>query len=470
MNKITLPWDGWRPRDYQIPAWNYFRAGGRRACLVFHRRAGKDEIILHNFAVSAFERVGNYWHLLPTHVQARRAMWQGVNPKTGRRRIFDAFGPYAPGRGGPLIKSINDQEMMVEFVNGSTYQVFGSDNFDSAVGSGPVGIAFSEFALANPDAWTYFSPMLVENNGWAAFISTPRGENHLYNLYTETSGDPSWHTELLTVDDTRFISQEELDADLRSKQATLGKAAGLAKWEQEWRCSFTAPTDDSFITFESVLMAQKRRHSFDDVNDRERVIGVDVARYGDDRSVIFKRQGPLAYAPEIRIDISNTDLAGLVAQAAADFKPHQINVDAGRGEGVIDRLRAMGFKVNEVNFGGTSGDPHCANKKAEMWSRMRAWIDDIGQLPESMDLRRDLITPKYAFNGKDQLTVEGKKDIKKRGYPSPDLADALALTFAAPVIVGGQDARHQPQLVVRRSNAETKQAIGRFIHHKKRRM
>jgi len=128
---------------------------------------------MHRTAVAAFERVGNYWHMLPEYSQARKAIWDAVNPHTGRRRIDEAFPK-------ELRRRTRDHEMQIEFVNGSSWQVVGSDNFNSLVGSAPAGIVYSEWALANPNARAYLRPIIAENRGWQIFITTPRGRNHAY--------------------------------------------------------------------------------------------------------------------------------------------------------------------------------------------------------------------------------------------------------------------------------------------------
>ena len=162
MPTIQLPADGWRPRPYQRDVWNYLERGGKRAVAVWHRRAGKDEFCLRWASVAAFQKVGNYWHMLPMANQARRAIWEAVNPHTGKRRIDEAF-PVA------LRETTREQEMMIRFKNGSTWQVVGSDNYDSLVGAPPVGVTFSEWALADPRAWAFIRPILLENDGWALF-------------------------------------------------------------------------------------------------------------------------------------------------------------------------------------------------------------------------------------------------------------------------------------------------------------
>lgn len=170
-----------------------------------------------------------------------------------------------------------------------------------------------------------------------------------------------------------------------------------------------------------------------------KIMGVDVARQGDDSSVICKRQG-LACHNLIKLHLDdNMVLAARVAQEINDWKPDKVFIDQGAGVGVIDRLRQLGFDVVEVPFGSTADDgKHYANKRAEMWCRMRDWIKGGACLPDDKELRDDLIGPEYGFQGiGDRIILERKEDMRSRGLASPDCADALALTFAYPVAVEG---------------------------------
>lgn len=232
MARIRLP-NGWTPRDYQLPAWNYLEKGGKHAELIWHRRSGKDEIALHRTAVAAFERPATYWHMLPEAAQARKAIWEAINPHTGKRRIDEAF-PHE------LRANTKDNEMMIRFVNGSTWQVLGSDNYNSLVGSPPAGVVFSEWALANPSARAYLRPIFAENNGWQLYITTPRGKNHAYKTFTAGLQDKDTFTQRLTALDTGSISPERLIAEKTAYIAEWGVDLGTALFEQEYMCSFDA--------------------------------------------------------------------------------------------------------------------------------------------------------------------------------------------------------------------------------------
>jgi len=231
--RIELPGGGWRPRGHQLKLWTYLEQGGKRALEIAHRRWGKDEVALHRAAIAAHERIGSYWHMLPEYGQARKAIWSAVNPHTGRRRIDEAFPRQSR-------ETTNETEMFIRFKNGSTWQVIGSDNYNRLVGASIAGITFSEFATSNPASWAYLAPILVENDGWALFITTPRGRNHVHKMRDVALASPHWFCEIATVDDTGALPLEAVETQRREYHALYGEDAGDALIEQEYWCSFEA--------------------------------------------------------------------------------------------------------------------------------------------------------------------------------------------------------------------------------------
>ena len=188
---------------------------------------------LHWAACAAHLRIGNYWHMLPEASQARKAIWEAVNPHTGVRRVDEAFPKV-------LRATTREQDMMIKFHNGSTWQVLGSDNFNSLVGSPPIGIVYSEWALANPAARSYLRPIIAENNGWQIFITTPRGRNHAARTYQAARNDPKAFAQLLRASDTGAMSAERLADELRQYVDDFGEDEGRAIFDQEYNCSFDA--------------------------------------------------------------------------------------------------------------------------------------------------------------------------------------------------------------------------------------
>lgn len=248
--------DGWNLRAYQLPLWQYLRGGGLRAVPVWNRRAGKDEVCLAHCSLAMIERPATYWYMLPMANQARTAIWDAVNPKTGRRRV-DEFFPE------PLFEQRGTDMFIRCKANASTWQLKGSDNYGGGIGSPPAGVVFSEFSQADAMAWAYISPILIENGGWAVFPSTPRGRNHLKDMLDLAKKDASWFGQVLTVDDTNVISEQQLQDDLRDKQKLFGEAEGRALWLQEWYCSFDAAVPGSY--YGDVLMDAEQSGRITDV-------------------------------------------------------------------------------------------------------------------------------------------------------------------------------------------------------------
>ncbi|MET3414817.1 hypothetical protein [Methylobacterium sp. 1030] len=283
MPTIRLP-HNWKPRAYQLPLWRYLENGGKRALAVWHRRAGKDDLCLNFTACQAMQKVGNYWHMLPEAAQARKAIWKAVNPHTGKKRIDEAF---------PLEirKSTNDTEMFIEFINGSSWQVLGSDNYNSQVGSTPRGIVFSEWALADPNAWAYMRPILAENGGWALFITTPRGRNHAKSMYdaaTKAMGeDGSWFCQKLTAEQTGVFTKETLESELRELIAEMGEEEGTAKYLQEYFCSFDAALPGAYYGKEMNAAEQEERIRILPYDRRYPVYPVFDLGFGDSTAILF---------------------------------------------------------------------------------------------------------------------------------------------------------------------------------------
>jgi phage terminase large subunit len=238
VSEITLP-NNWTPRPYQYGLWQYLENGGKRAVAVCHRRWGKDDLALHWTAVAAHQKVGTYWHLLPEYAQARKAIWDAVNPHTGLRRIDEAFPKEARA-------STNEQGMFIRFRNGSTWQVVGSDSYNSLVGSPPVGLVFSEWALADPSAWAYLRPILLENGGWSLFIYTSRGKNHGHKTWKLSQVEPGWYGVRQTAADTGVFTADQLASELREFKSEYGEEDGEALFEQEYFCSFEAAVIGSY--------------------------------------------------------------------------------------------------------------------------------------------------------------------------------------------------------------------------------
>lgn len=207
------------------------------------------------------------------------------------------------------------------------------------------------------------------------------------------------------------------------------------------RGEFPSASSLQFIPSELASAAQKRDVTVD--HGEPLVIGVDVARFGDDRSTIYFRRG--RDARTIRpIRLSQVDTMQLASRVLELHRIHNASViavdEGGVGGGVVDRLKMMGAPVVGVQFGGKplghvrlANGEKVANRRAEMWAVMREWMQG-GAIPDDDDLFDDLIGVEYSFNVRDEIQLEKKEHMKERGLASPDDGDGLALTFAVPVM------------------------------------
>lgn len=208
--EVSLPYN-WRPRTYQKPFWHAMENGCKRAVLVWHRRAGKDNAGFNWMITSSQERVGLYWHMLPSYEQGRKVVWDG---KTNGGRPFVSYIPEE------LIARKRDDQMKVWLRNGSLIQIVGADEPNRLVGSNPVGVNLSEYSVSPnyETCWRLLSPILAANDGWAIWQYTARGRNHGWRLYRRalelSKTNPRWFSQLLTIDDT----QDETGKPVITKQ------------------------------------------------------------------------------------------------------------------------------------------------------------------------------------------------------------------------------------------------------------
>ncbi len=170
------------------------------------------------------------FYVLPTYSQAKKIIWDSLT--IDGQRVLDYF----PNE---FIVQKNAQEMKIRFGNGSLFQLIGSENIDSLMGTNPKIVVFSEYALQNPSAWQFLSPILKVNGGVAIFISTPRGKNHFYDLYNYAKKTPDWYCERLTIEDTGVLTKTDVEAEIRE-----GMSEELA--QQEYYCSFDRGVEGSY--------------------------------------------------------------------------------------------------------------------------------------------------------------------------------------------------------------------------------
>jgi hypothetical protein len=197
----------------------------------------------------------------------------------------------------------------------------------------------------------------------------------------------------------------------------------------EVKGQFPRQGDRQFMNREDVLSAVARNTDID--HHAALIMGVDIARFGTDSTVIRWRQGRNGKVlPPVKLKgRDNMEVANTISHLINTHQPDAVCIDAGNGTGVIDRLREMGHRVYEIWFGAKADDAEWANKRTELWARMREWLKG-GMIDNDQELLDDMTAPEYKFQGNsDKIMLESKEDLRKKGFSSPDNADALACTF-----------------------------------------
>ena len=388
--------------------------------LALHRRSGKTELAIMELidkAVKCEKELAMFVYVAPFLRQAKAIAWARLKQKIEPLRRTSVI-------------DINEGELSVRFKhNGAIIRLFGGDNPDAMRGLRLDGIVLDEVSQLKNELWTdIVQPALSDRLGWAIFIGTPSGINLFSELYYKAIEEDGWTASRYTVFDTDSLHPNEVKRLQRDMSET--------SFAREYLCDFSAQGDDQLIALADTEDAAKRTYQQDHVKLSPVVLGIDPARFGDDRSVVFRRQGKQAFKPVVYRGIDNMELAARVANLIEEHNPDAVFCDAGAGSGVIDRLRQLSYDVIEIPFGGKAMKPEqFINRRSEMWWLMKQWIEEGGAIPNDIALKQELATPIYWYDNVGRRVLESKDQIKKRlqGAGSPDLADALALTFALPV-------------------------------------
>jgi hypothetical protein len=279
------------------------------------------------------------------------------------------------------------------------------------------------------------------------------GENEFLPVFLPWSIDPSYRAKLpdgftMTAEEGRLAELHGLDAEQicwqRNKISQLGS---IEHFHREFPLTpdqaFMASRFDSFITADIVMQARKEEIEPYGVL----MLGVDPAGQGDDATAIAWRRGHCIEKIEKRHKLTTMEIAGWIAKIIREEKPVKVNIDVGGlGIGIYERLIEQGYDssiINPVNFGGKPIEPPPldetgkpgggpANRRAELWSNMRNALQGRFSIPDDDALHADLTSCGYKYESSGRLLLESKVDMKRRGMPSPDSADAMALTFSEP--------------------------------------
>ena len=231
--ELVLRLNRFKPRAYQLPIAKALEVDGFKKILcIMPRRSGKDILAWNLMIRAALKKVGVYFYCLPTFRQAKLVIWDSIT-NSGERFI-----DYIPKE---LIAQSNSQEMKIRLTNGSLIQLIGSDTYDtSLIGTNPRMIIFSEWALSDSRAYSYVRPILNANDGTVMFLSTPRGKNHMWELYQIASQLDDWFVYKLTVEDTKHISLHDIEREIASGEISRDLAL------QEYWCSFEMGVEGAY--------------------------------------------------------------------------------------------------------------------------------------------------------------------------------------------------------------------------------
>jgi phage terminase large subunit len=238
-----------KPRTYQLPLFDAVENKQyKRVMLIWPRRAGKDLAAFNLCIRAALRRPQVIYYIFPTYAQGKKVIFDSIT-NTGQRIL-----EFIPSE---VVESTNSQEMKIRFKNGSLLQVVGSDNYDSLMGTNPQICVFSEYALQDPRAYQFMRPILTANDGVAIFLSTPRGKNHLYELYQIANQHPDWYCQKLTVEDTGHISLSEIEKERQSGEMSDDLI------QQEYFTSFDMGIEGSY--YSKYIDRMRVKHQIGDV-------------------------------------------------------------------------------------------------------------------------------------------------------------------------------------------------------------
>jgi hypothetical protein len=384
----------------------------RNGIAVCHRRLGKTvaarmELIHRALAQTKFE--GAY--VAPFLSQARRVFWGQLKEVASRI-------PYT---------EIRETEMLVVMPNKSTIRCLGADSGDGIRGLGFDYVVLDEFADFDPTVLPMvIIPTLAGRNGGMFIIGTPKGRDPLADMYEAKLNDHNWACFKYSAEDTGIISKDEL--------ATMRDSMTDQQYRLELCCDYSVGSTDQLISGTLVNEAVARTYTAEDVKHSARIMAADIARQGDDSTVITRRQGFQCWDQESWQSDDLMYTTKRIKEAYYGFKPDALFIDGGGiGAGVVDALRDQDVPVIEVQFGAKASDPRYLNLRAEMYLNLYHWLRRGGRIPDEVCLKRDLVGPRHFTNDKGQTQLESKEDMKKRGMKSPDHSDSLAMTFAMPV-------------------------------------
>lgn len=391
---------------------------------VAHRRFGKTECAVASLvsdAIATTKSDAMYGYIAPYLKQAKQIAWRKL-----KRYVSDTFGRDWKAVG---IQK-NESELWVQLPNGARIQLFGADNADAIRGLYFDGVVIDEIADMKGEVWNaIIRPALADRKGWALLIGTPKGMNQLHKFYQRGLKDPLWKSLKFSVNSTNlpWLPPEEVKA--------LEDDMTESMFAQEMLCDFQASSDDVLFKLLELEKASQRQLRLSDLNGTARVIGLDVAGPGKDKSVLTKKQGLMVWPQMSFKGMRTPELCDVLASQMIQWKADAAIVDNGYGFAVVEQMQRRGFgNVYGVDFGGTPAQPQYANKKTEMIYRTKKWLEAGGKLPYDEELFEEAAAHTVKLNDRGKMEICKKDDVKEIIKRSPDKFDSLIIAHAFDII------------------------------------
>jgi len=309
-------------------------------------------------------------------------------------------------------------------------QLWSEENPDAFAGvhnHNGIVVIFDEASGIPKPIWTVTEGFFTEpvlHRYWFCFSNPRRNTGEFYECFHKSR--KYWYRRNI---DSRTVE----GTDVNKLQQIVDKHGDDSDEARiEVKGEFPRQGDRQFISREVVDGALERDMLPDE--GAPLIMGVDIARFGDDSTVIRFRKGRDARAikPIKMKGKDNMEVANECAYWIDELEPDAVCIDAGNGTGVIDRLKEMGYAVHEVWFGSKAENEEYSDLRTEIWAKLRDWLPG-GMIDNDSDLIDDIVGPQYEFDKFDRIKLESKEKMKKRGISSPDNADALVCTFAIKV-------------------------------------
>ena len=313
--------------------------------IVWHRRARKTTTAIYELVKQAFMRVGVYWHIFPTYSEAKDAVWRDPH------MIFSFIPPN-------MIAKRNDSELVLTFVNGSVLQLMGADNPDTLRGSGPVGVVLDEFATMKYEAWQVIEPILRANDGWAWFIGTPKGKNHLWEFYQRgLQGHKEWKSFYLTAEHSGIFQPKQLEETKKSMTQKMYSQEMMCDWLENEGTVFRSVRE----AMTSKVESPKDGHLY--------VIGADLAKVTDFTvlTVYDRIRNNQVYQEKFQT-IEWPFQKAKISALSKHYNNALVTIDAtGLGDPIADDLTRQGIAINPFKI--------TEQTKKELIEKLSIWIE-----------------------------------------------------------------------------------------------